>query len=77
MINENELTKLESRVTELESLFSHGQRLLEQLDEIVREQATRLAAQQRRMQQLHDQIERQTAAMTERRTLEDERPPHY
>jgi uncharacterized coiled-coil protein SlyX len=71
------LTPLSARMTELEGVFTHLQRMVQELDQVV-------LAQQRRIEVLEAQVLRLAAGFVALsgpseppRTLEDERPPHY
>ena len=68
---------LESRLTELEALFTHLQRTVADLDEIILAQGKRLDETERRLQQLDQQVETLGETATEPRNPEDEKPPHY
>jgi len=69
--------RLEQRVTELETLLTHLQRTVHELDEVVREQAARLDALERAQARQRDELRELSAAVVEPRRLEDEKPPHY
>ncbi|GAB5405044.1 MAG: SlyX family protein [Aureliella sp.] len=66
------------RIVELEICLTHQQRLLEQLDDVVTEQESRIRKLEQRLetmkteqQQLRDRVSEQSA------TIPDEKPPHY
>ena len=74
----DELTRLATRVTELEVLLTHMQRTLHDLDSVALDQ-------QRQLDKLAQQLARMTLDMNsmqtggggEVRSPEDEKPPHY
>jgi uncharacterized coiled-coil protein SlyX len=65
------------RVTELETLFTHLQRTLHELNAVVIEQDKRLAAMERRVKQLTEQLGTLEQRVVEPRELSEEKPPHY
>ena len=68
---------LSGRVTELEIQLAHVQRLYEQLNEVVTEQAMQADRRQRELAQLREQIKQLKQKPTEAVDLQDEKPPHY
>jgi SlyX protein len=65
------------RITELEVQLAHLQRLYEQLNEVVTEQAMRADRRDRRIVELQDQLKAlKTKSEPESDPL-DEKPPHY
>lgn len=67
----------QQRIIELESLLAHQQRLLEHLDETLRNHELRLANVERQRAELVDQMDRLHAQVEGGRSAEDEKPPHY
>ena len=69
--------EIDERLTELEIQLAHVQRLYEQLNEVVTDQATSADRMQRRVLQLQEQLktlkEKQQPAIDPL----DEKPPHY
>ena len=73
----NDAEALASRVAELEFQFAHVQRISDQLNEVVTEQASMIERMQRRIMGLESIIgELKQAAETTTDPL-DEKPPHY
>jgi uncharacterized coiled-coil protein SlyX len=70
-------TPLETRVTGLEELLTHQQRLLDQLNEVILRQQRELAALGSRLSRLEAAVDSVADQTAEHRTAEDERPPHY
>jgi SlyX protein len=65
------------RLTELEIQLAHVQRLYDQLDEVVTQQAMRLDRMQRRLEAVETQVkELKEKSQTTTDPL-DETPPHY
>ena len=76
-MDETQSKALEARVTELEMLFTHLQRTVQDLNEVVLDQKGQI-------ERLEDRLDRVTVALetlshqrTEHRSIEEERPPHY
>ena len=68
----------EQRITELEISLAHVQRLYEQLNEVVTDQATEIDNMRRANKQLHDKVERLKSGGIESAVDPlDEKPPHY
>lgn len=68
--------KLQARVVELETLCMHFERMLSELDSVVRDQQKQLEAVRREMTAALTQWT-QVAEPPEVRKPEDEKPPHY
>lgn len=68
---------LAARLTELETLFTHLQRTLTELDKVVFEQAKKIDALERRFVRISGDIGVLRGAVAERLKPEDEKPPHY
>ncbi len=71
------MTSQESRLTELETLFTHMQRTIQDLDQVVVEQARRIDLLEREMRLLTSDLRTLRDASREPRRPEDEVPPHY
>ncbi|MCU0707876.1 MAG: SlyX family protein [Pirellula sp.] len=71
------MTSQESRLTELETLFTHMQRTIQDLDQVVVEQARRIDLLEREMRLLTSDLRTLRDAYREPRRPEDEVPPHY
>ncbi len=65
------------RVTDLEMLFTHLQRTLQELDQVVVGQQRQLDTLEQAIQRLARDTEELAEAPVEPLDLEDERPPHY
>lgn len=68
---------LAARLSELETRYTHLQRTLEELDEVVVGQARQIELLERKIGLLTSQVGALAARETEERTLEDDKPPHY
>ncbi len=69
---------LETRVQRLEEMQAHEQRLLEQLNEVVRDLNREIAAISQITDQHRSRLEWLSKNLpAEPRSLEDEKPPHY
>lgn len=69
-------SKLESRVTELESALMHFQNDYDALNEVVLDMANRIERMSLTIQQLTRRLEN-ASEVAPPRNLEDEKPPHY
>lgn len=70
--------QLRGRITELEISLAHLQRLFEQLNEVVTEEASRSDRLQREVRELKQQLRSvKEKPSSEQRSLEEEKPPHY
>jgi SlyX protein len=67
----------ETRLTELETLFTHMQRTIQELDQVVIDQARRIDLLEREMRLLSSDLRTVRDATREPRRPEDELPPHY
>jgi SlyX protein len=65
------------RVTNLEELFTHLQRQLQDLDQVVLQQQKQIEKLQAELRRLSLQLALLREPPPEPRSLEDERPPHY
>jgi len=79
MVNEpsDPLQLLAERVTELEALFTHLSRTLQELDGVVVEQQKQIAALERKLAAFGTELGIVRGAMTPELKPEDEKPPHY
>lgn len=68
---------LAERVTQLETLFTHLQRTLQDLNEAVIGQGKQFDVLASRLSQVADHVESMADNVTEKRNLLDEKPPHY
>ncbi len=66
-----------NRVTELETLFTHLQRTIHELNNVVVEQDRRLAAMDHMLKQLTEQLGTLEQRVIEPRAMDEEKPPHY
>jgi SlyX protein len=70
-------TRLAARVVELETLLTHQQRTLAELDQVVLAQQKQIDALERRMESLAAELHVPGGSAVEERKPEDEKPPHY
>lgn len=68
---------LAARVTELETLFTHLQRTVGELDQVVLAQQKRLESLEGKVAAMRADLNAVSRSGGEERTLEDEKPPHY
>jgi SlyX protein len=68
---------LEERVVKLEALFMHQQKLVQDLDKVVFEQAKKIDQLQRDLKLLVGEIRQLRDGAREGRRPEEEIPPHY
>lgn len=68
---------MESRLTDLEMLLMHAQKTLQDLDEVVRAQATRIDDLERDLKRLNLELGLLQESAIDERSPRDERPPHY
>ncbi len=64
-------------LTEMEIHIAHVQRLYEQLDEVVREQAVRFDRMERRVAELQNRFRELKEKQVPETDSLDEKPPHY
>lgn len=67
---------MEKRLIELEIRFSHQDDFLSQLNEVVTEQQTRIERLEKQILDLKNNTNSE-AGVDSRRTLLDDKPPHY
>ena len=72
-----EVEAFQERVTELETLLTHQQRIISELNEVIIQQAQRLDELLLRIGQLDGKLDGLQDQLVEQRNLEDEKPPHY
>ena len=65
------------RITDLEMLFTHLQRTVQDLDEVIRSQQRRLDTLEQALSRLTLQVDGVSGGADPDRTILDERPPHY
>ena len=75
--NERGRDSLEARVVEMEVLFTHLQRTLGELDQVVLRQQKQIEALERTAKNLGESLGQLSAGPPEERKPEDEKPPHY
>ena len=68
---------MEPRLIALEELFTHLQRTVRDLDEVVIGQHKRLDQLDRRVARIERDLESLSRSLAEERSPLDERPPHY
>lgn len=68
---------LGSRVADLESRYTHLQRVVDELNEVLIAQSRRIDQLERRVSQFVADVSAFTEPPAEPRKLEDEKPPHY
>jgi uncharacterized coiled-coil protein SlyX len=69
--------QLAARVVELETLLTHFQRTLGELDEVVLAQQKRIDGLERKIAALTSELNVLGSSLREERKPEDEKPPHY
>lgn len=68
---------LERRLVAMEELMTHLDRVLQELNEVVLNQQQRLERLETRWSRMANELEIVSQHVTEPRTLEDDKPPHY
>jgi len=68
---------LAARLTQLEELYTHFERMLEDLDGVVRQFERRLDTLEGTLKRLAGRVEGLSQLGEQPASLEDERPPHY
>ncbi len=66
-----------ARIVELETLYTHLQRTLGELDQVVLAQQRQIETLSNRVASLAGDLDRLSGSEPEVRKPEDERPPHY
>ena len=69
--------RLRSRIDELETLFTHLQRTLGDLDQVVLAQQKQIESLERTIAALGTELGALAGSPSEERKPEDEKPPHY
>jgi uncharacterized coiled-coil protein SlyX len=69
--------RLNQRVADIEALFTHLQRTVSELDQVVLAQQKRLELLDRRIARLGADLSSVAGSIVEERKPEDEKPPHY
>ena len=71
------IARLESRIIELEGLFTHQQKLIQDLNEVILDQQRRLERFELHAAHLAARTEAMLASVEMPSRPEDEKPPHY
>ncbi len=71
------MKSLEARLTDLETIISHQQKLIEDLNDVVIDLQKRIDVLPREISRLSDEIRVARELSAEIRRPEDEKPPHY
>jgi SlyX protein len=71
------ISESEARITELEIQLAHLQRLFEQLNDVVTQQAGRVDQLAAAQKKLEEKLNQARAAESESVDPLDEKPPHY
>lgn len=72
------IERLETRIIELEGLYTHQQKLIQDLNDVVIDQQRRLDQCESHAARLSARTESLLASLEETpRCLEDDKPPHY
>ena len=74
---QSNLETLANRVTELEQLSAHQERMVQELNEVLVQQARRLTETEAALMRLAAKVESSSSSADTTRLPEDERPPHY
>lgn len=74
---QDDVQRLSARVAELEALFTHLQRTVGELDQVVLTQQRQIDQLERRLAALGSEVTTISGALADERTPEDEKPPHY
>jgi uncharacterized coiled-coil protein SlyX len=70
-------SRLAVRLAELEMLFTHLQRTVGELDQVVLAQQRQIDVLERRLAALGNAVTAISGILTDERKPEDEKPPHY
>ncbi len=70
-----ELAELRDQIIELQSRYTHQERLVQQLDDIIREQQDQIDGLNKQVQQLHEKVDSVDSGLLT--THQYEKPPHY
>lgn len=73
----DEIERLSARVADLEALFTHLQRTVGELDQVVLTQQRQIDHLERRLVALGSEVTTISGALADERKPEDEKPPHY
>ena len=73
----NQPERLAARVTELEELFTHFERIVQDLNEVLLQVQNRLDTLESRLENLSKIVESRGESVAEDASIHDERPPHY
>jgi uncharacterized coiled-coil protein SlyX len=66
-----------ARLTALEELFTHLQRTVADLNDVVIQQQRRIEILEQRLDRALNELETVAGKITEERRPEDDKPPHY
>ena len=77
MAKEEQIARLEARIIELEGLYMHQQKLVQDLNDVVVQLQRRLDQFEMHTARLSARTESLLASVETPRRLEDEKPPHY
>ncbi|HEY1786347.1 MAG TPA: SlyX family protein [Pirellulales bacterium] len=77
MQQHEQLAHLADRLVRLETVVTHLEQTIQDLDQVVLSQAKQLDATNRRIEALTHQMSQAREAAAEVRKPEDEKPPHY
>jgi|EndMetStandDraft_7_1072992.scaffolds.fasta_scaffold4616579_1 uncharacterized coiled-coil protein SlyX len=68
---------MDERTTNLEMLVMHLQKTVQELDEVIQSQGTRISNLERDLKRLNLELGLLREAAIEERSPEEEKPPHY
>jgi SlyX protein len=68
---------MDERITNLEMLVMHLQKTVQELDEVIQSQGTRINNLERDLKRLNLELGLLREAAIEERSPEEEKPPHY
>ena len=68
---------MDDRTTNLEMLVMHLQKTVQELDEVIQSQGTRISNLERDLKRLNLELGLLREAAIEERSPEEEKPPHY
>ncbi len=71
------LERLTTRVTALEEILTHFERMQSELDKVLQHIQNRVDTLESRLDRLSLNVEKIATQSAEERSFEDERPPHY
>lgn len=74
---ETQLERLTTRVSDLEVLFTHLQRTVGELDQVILAQQRQIDGLERKLLAMGSEVTAIAAHVADERKPEDEKPPHY